>query len=228
MFNHLVFRRFTPAILGQTAFGLGCLLVGLLLLGGCVTKKAQVRKVRTSYTMTQQTGDCLRVFDHRMGMRFCVPPRSSFRKLRIPKDRVMGNTMFEVQLAVAETSISVLVRKDRLPTDLPEGALSGPWLKRYAESYAMSRKVAKKPTIRILHPKRSRYLRADAAVWMAFPITQPAPHAWEEVLILARKPTTRYVISVRIGAAERQEKHTVLRQFFVSFLRGLRLHGSTS
>lgn len=207
-----------------------CLFIVLSgLLSGCVkntTTKVQNPKDRFSL---KQKARCLQFVDQSTGLSFCVPPNTS---LRLSRFRAQAPTSFEVRLLVSKSaqqnkgSIEIRVRRDLLPEDLPEGALRGRWLKRYAESYAMRRGTLRSHMkTRVLRRKKNRFLHTDSAAWAGFPLTNDDDFAWEEVLVLAKKnPATRYLISLRMAASERSvARRGSLRKFFKLFLQHLRL-----
>ncbi len=166
----------------------------------------------------KNSSSCLQ-FRDRQGLRFCVPKRT---KLLFPKRKNIPEP-FEVLLTIPHHEIVLLVRKDPLPDELPEGALSAPWLLRYAEGYARRRNPSLQTfKSRILERRFTSFFHAHHAVWIAFSLTSSSYH-WEETLILAKDPSTRYVLSLRVSRKERYEKTQFLYQFFKTFLANLSL-----
>lgn len=165
---------------------------------------------------------CQRFHDRKSGLAFCMPADAQFEKLAQLAEHDM--LTFEAQMKLLNRGITVLVRQDRLPPDMPQEGLAGPWLMRYAEAYIQSRGIHLQKTQRqILHQKRSQFLQADSAVWAAFPLSDRGRDSWEEILVLARKPLTRYVISIRIDAEQRLNQPENLRKFLLLFLSQLRI-----
>lgn len=158
--------------------------------------------------------------DARSALRFCVPRGTKLMTSRSFRPSNQGS--FEVRMVLAPLPIEVLLRRDPLPSDLPEGALSAPWLLRYAEIYAQHRGAAGLRK-QILPRRQSHYLRVDAAVWMAFQLPSSQTHPWEELLVLSRQePPTRYLLTIRMGQKARTQPGQV-RRFLRSLLQHLRM-----
>lgn len=130
---------------------------------------------------------------------------------------------FEVEILHETSGLQLLLRKDPLPEDLPRGALSGPWMMRYAEGYLTRRGSSRgRAKVKTLHARRAAYLRADVAVWASFPLSRQGGQAWEEVLVLVKRPSIRYLLSLRMNASSRKNPRQ-LKRFFLALLRSLRL-----
>lgn len=202
---------------------LSLLLLGWLCLGALGCPTTQVRRWLGKRFLLRQESGCLRFLDQKTGLRFCVPAGTILQISRLPT--TIYNDRFEALLRCKGREIQIRVRLDPLPDETSAEALAGPWLRRYAESYAVRRGVVRKQLkLRLLHPKRSRFFRVDAAVWMAFPLFRDRTYAWEEILMLSQKPKTRYLISLRFGDEERQpEQRQALHNFLRLFLGQLRL-----
>lgn len=170
---------------------------------------------------------CRRFRDRKTGLFFCMPEQTRMQTLPFaPYDDPMS---FEVRLLVPDAGVVVFLRKDALPPDLPKGALASKWLLRYVESYIQRRgaelRDAKRKT---LSPARCRFLHANAAVWAAFPFAYGGQEYWEEALVIARDPRTRYLISIRMAATLREQDPQRLQRLLFLFLHQLRLGRSLS
>jgi hypothetical protein len=198
-------------------------------LSGCpsgqqIRRKTIVKGPR--FVLKQQNSRCRLFVDRKGGLQFCVPNGSSWQKA--PASSNAGVKPFEVQIVPPQSGMRLLVRKDPLPEDLPKGALSGPWMQRYAEGYLSRRGSSRsRAKVKILHGRRARFLKADVAVWASFPLVHQSGYVWEEVLVLVKRPSTRYLLSIRMTSEGRKNPHQ-LKRFFVSFLRSLRFHSSAS
>lgn len=199
---------------------------------GCTSAPVLQKKPTQSFSLigSSQCNESLMFQDHRIGLRFCVPNKTKLLKLTSEQNvsERLGRGQakdFEARLVLSDKDIEVFLRKDRLPPEMPIGALSNKWIYRYAEAYARRKGILKTHfKSQILHKKRSRFLHADAAVWAAFPLTDDKRFAWEEILVLAKKPSTRYLISIRLTAKERGGSHRdSLRSFYRLLLKDMRL-----
>jgi hypothetical protein len=202
------------------------LLPFLFLMQGCPSTTKQTRQTPKGpvfqLAAKSDIPSCMQFTDARSALSFCLPKESELHTLK--HFRPSQRDSFEVRLAVANPALEIRLRKDPLPPDLPEGALSGAWLLRYAEVYARRRGV--RGTLqgkRMLHAKHRRHLQVDDAVWAAFAIPQPAAHQWEEILVLSRQqPPTRYLLSIRMTRQSRQQSGAI-RRFLLQFLKHMRM-----
>ncbi len=194
-----------------------------LSLGGCATIPSRPSTTTTIPFQLHNETHCTRFHDQRTGLRFCTPPQTTLRFLALDPDPF--GTRFEAILQSPSSLVELRLRKDPLLAEsTPEEALEASWLLRYGLSYA-ERRGAKPPEIRshTLHPKRTAFLQADTAIWLSFPLRNPR-FIREEVLILAQRPLTRYLISLRIASKAQSPEHfDDLAQFLRQFLQALRL-----
>ncbi|TNE51224.1 MAG: hypothetical protein EP343_03805 [Deltaproteobacteria bacterium] len=169
-----------------------------------------------------------RVFrDRHVGLGFCVPGGTKMQELQFrPYDDPLS---FEVRLLLESLGVALYLRRDPLPDGTPEGALSSSWLLRYAETYMQRRGgELRDAQRRILSPKRSKFLHANAAVWAAFPFVYGGREYWEEFLVMSRGNSVRYLISIRMAAELRQDNPKRLQTFLTLFLHQLRLGAQLS
>lgn len=201
---------------------------GLIWMVGCPSvSSTQKRATSTNsgYTgrrfVLTQTKRCRMFHDRRVGLSFCVPSDSTLQLSR--NFDPTSQRSFEARIVLAQAHIEIHLRQDPLSSDLPEGALSGPWLLRYAEVYARAQghegALRKK---RILHLKHRQYIRVQSAVWATFSPASSSLHQREEVLVLSQTaPSMRYIISIRIHKKAHHD-HRALRRTLVQILRYMR------
>lgn len=193
----------------------------LLPAGTCAPADSTRKKMVRSLCGSQGSA-CRRFRDNSSGLNFCMPTQTQMQRLSFsPNEDPMS---FEVRMQVQQTGIVLYLRKDKLPDALPRGALAGRWLMRYAESYIRRRGSEMREVRRkILNKRRNQFLKTTSGVWAAFPFVYGGREYWEEVLVLAREPGVRYLISIRISEDLRRAKPQDLRQFLLLFLHQLRM-----
>lgn len=225
---------------------LGC--IGMLLtmnLGGCQNRTATQQTPSGPRFAVDTPGSCqllkdepatqmvgnlcgpgrkqCRVFrDRHVGLGFCVPNKTDMQILQYrPYNDPLS---FEVRLLLKELGIVLYLRRDPLPDNTPEGALSSSWLMRYAETYMRRRGGEIRDAQRKkLSRKRSRFLHANSAVWAAFPFVYGGREYWEELLVMSRGNSIRYLISIRMAAELRETNSARVQTFLTLFLHQLRL-----
>ncbi len=193
----------------------------LMPVGTCSPLDSSQRKLVGS--LCGREGKTCRAFrDHSTGLRFCMPASTTMQQLQFaPHEDPMS---FEIRMVIPHTGIVLYLRRDPLLDDLPTGALGGRWLMRYAEAYIRRRgSQLREVKHKILSKKRNQFLHTTGGAWAAFPFAYGGRAYWEELLVLAREPGTRYLISIRMPDRIRQEKPQNLRRFLLLFLHQLRL-----
>ncbi|MCB9643702.1 MAG: hypothetical protein H6728_11570 [Myxococcales bacterium] len=194
----------------------------LFFLFACASTQTRQAKPSVPFLL-QEEDTCARFQDQRTALSFCMPKQTKMRLVGLSPNPF--TTRFEAILQSDPDLVELRLRKDPLLAEsTPEGALQSAWLLRYGISYA-KRRGAKASQIRsrTLHPKRLAFFHADAAVWLSFPIADQR-FAREEVLILAQRPLTRYLFSLRIThQADQPDQYENLRQILHTFLQKLRL-----
>lgn len=190
------------------------------ILGG-MTCQREVRVEPELPAFGLEEKECLRFVDRRTGLRFCVPAGSQMQATggNVEED----GQAFEIRLSMAEEGVEVFVRKDPLPTDLPAGALSGPWLRRYADAYTRLR-GGKDAKTALLSQERLSFFGVESAAWLVLTFRAGTQEGREEALILAKSPATRIVLSWRLPIAERTaEEAQRIADILHLFLSSLRV-----